>query len=251
MPRLSLIVITRNEAASIGRCLRSAAFADEVVVVDNHSTDKTAEIARSLGARVIEAPDWPGFGPQKNRALDAATGDWVLSLDADEWIEPPLAEAIKAAMADPNAADGYEVPRRSRFCGQVVKHSGWWPDYVLRLWKRGRGRFVDVPVHEYVKVDGRVARLKEPVEHDAIADLEDARQKARRYATAAAADLAAKGARGGRIKAMVRAATAFLRTYIWRAGFLDGTTGYQVARYNSDYTYQKWSRLSELNAQKK
>jgi glycosyltransferase involved in cell wall biosynthesis len=246
VPRLSLIVITRNEEASIGRCLRSASFADEIVVVDNGSTDKTVEIARSLGAKVIAAPDWPGFGPQKNRALTAASGDWVLSLDADEWIEPPLAELIRATIARTDAADGYEMPRRSRFCGKVVKHSGWWPDHVLRLWRRGRGRFADVPVHERVIVEGRVDRLTEPIEHEAIADLADARDKARRYAAAAAAELAAQGKGSGRAKAIVRALAAFLRTYVWRAGFLDGATGWQVAAYNSEYTYRKWLGAAEM-----
>lgn len=247
MPRLSLIVITRNEEGSIGRCLRSASFADEIVVVDNGSTDKTVEIARSLGANVVAAPDWPGFGPQKNRALDRATGDWVLSLDADEWIEPPLAEAIRATIARPDAADGYEMPRRSRFCGKVVKHSGWWPDYVLRLWRRGRGRFADVPVHERVIVEGRVDRLREPIEHEAIADLADAHDKARRYAVAAAAELAAQGKRSSRAKAVVRAAAAFLRTYLWRAGFLDGAAGWRVASYNFDYTHRKWRAVAEMS----
>jgi glycosyltransferase involved in cell wall biosynthesis len=245
VPRLSLIVITRNEQGSIERCLRSAAFADEIVVVDNHSTDKTVEIARSLGAKVIEAPDWPGFGRQKNRALEAATGDWVLSLDADEWIEQPLADEIRSAIAAAVAADGYEMPRRSRFCGKVVGHSGWWPDYVLRLWRRDRGRFIDVSVHERVEVRGRVARLSSPIEHEAIVDLADARDKARRYAGAAAAELASQGKRSSRAKAFARAGAAFFRTYVWRAGFLDGVTGYRVALYNSDYTYQKWVRLAE------
>lgn len=250
MPRLSLIVIARNEEASIGRCLRSAAaFADEMVVVDNGSTDKTVEIARSLGAIVKETSDWPGFGPQKNRALDLATGDWVFSLDADEWAEPALATTILAAISDPDAADGYEVPRRSRFCGQIVRHCGWWPDYVLRLWRRGRGRFVDVPVHERVIVEGRIGRLSEPIEHEAIADLADARDKAARYAAAAARELAAQGKRSSRAKAVVRAGAAFARTYFWRAGFLDGATGWQVALYNTDYTYQKWMRLAEAREQ--
>ena len=141
MPRLSLIVIARNEEAAIGRCLGSAAFADEIVVVDNDSSDKTVEIARSFRAKVIKASDWPGFGPQKNRALKAATGDWVLSLDADEWVGPALSAAIKRVMADLDAADGYEMPRRSRFRGAIVHHGGWWPDHVLRLFRR------DVPVH--------------------------------------------------------------------------------------------------------
>lgn len=250
MPRLSLIVIARNEEGSIGRCLRSASFADETVVVVNHSTDKTVEIARSLGARVVETQDWPGFGPQKNRALDAATGDWVLSLDADEWIEPALAAEIQAVIERPDAdaADAYEMPRRSRFCGEIVNHSGWWPDYVTRLWRRGRGRFADVTVHERVIVDGRTARLKQPIEHDAIADLNDARGKAARYAKAAAGELAAQGKRSSKAKAVLRSAGAFLRTFIWRAGFLDGATGWRVARYNADYTFQKWAGVIEASA---
>jgi glycosyltransferase involved in cell wall biosynthesis len=251
VPRLSLIVIARNEEASIGRCLRSASFAAETVVVDNGSTDKTVEIARSLGANVIETADWPGFGRQKNRALDAATGDWLLSLDADEWIEGPLADKIKKVLADPNAADGYEMPRRSRFCGTVVGHCGWSPDYVTRLWKRDKGRFADVPVHERVIVEGKVARLREPIDHDAIADLADARDKASRYAKAAASEMVMQGKRSSRSKAILRAGGAFLRTFVWRAGFLDGATGFRVARYNTDYTFQKWARLAELNAQNK
>jgi glycosyltransferase involved in cell wall biosynthesis len=243
--RLSLIVITRNEEASIERCLRSVSFADEIVVIDNRSTDKTREIARSIGATVLETTDWPGFGPQKNRALDAASGGWVLSLDADEWIESPLANEIRTTISDPAAADGYEMPRRSRFCGRIVRHSGWWPDYVLRLWRRERGRFIDAPVHERVVVNGRVARLRSPIDHEAIANLADARDKARRYAAAAAHELAQQGKHSSRGKAAVRASAAFLRTFIWRAGFLDGATGFRVARYNSDYTYQKWALLAD------
>ena len=247
VPRLSLIVIARNEEGSIGRCLRSASFASETVVVVNHSTDKTAEIARSLGAKVIETQDWPGFGPQKNRALDAATGDWVLSLDADEWIEPALAQEIQAAIGRTDA-DAFEMPRRSRFCGEIVNHSGWWPDYVTRLWRRGRGRFADVAVHERVIVDGRTARLKQPIEHDAIADLDDARSKAARYAKAAAGELAVQGKRSSKAKAMLRSVGAFLRTFIWRAGFLDGATGWRVARYNADYTFRKWAGVTDAGA---
>ena len=246
VPRLSLIVIARNEEALIGRCLSSAAWVDEIVVVDNGSTDKTVEIARAHGAKVIEAPDWPGYGPQKNRALDAATGEWVLSLDADEWIELPLAAAIRAAIADPAAADGYEMPRRSRFCGRVVRHCGWWPDHVLRLFRRDRGRFSDNKVHERVVVAGRVARLDQPIEHDAIADLADARDKASRYAAAAAAELAEQGQRSSTAKALLRAGAAFLRTYVLRAGFLDGKTGMRVALYNTDYTYQKYICLAKI-----
>jgi glycosyltransferase involved in cell wall biosynthesis len=246
LPRLSLIVISKNEEAAIARCLRSASFADEIVVVDNESTDRTAEIARSLGARVIVTPDWPGFGRQKNRALSQATGDWVLSLDADEWIESALAGEIRAAIARADAADGYEIPRRSRFCGNIVRHGDWRGDRVLRLFRRARGRFSDDKVHERVIVEGRRARLSSPLEHDSITDTADAEDKIDRYATAAAEQLAAEGKKSSLAKAALRGWAAFLRSYLLRLGFLDGRTGLQVAVYNLRYTYEKWARLAKL-----
>jgi glycosyltransferase involved in cell wall biosynthesis len=245
VPRLSLIVISKNEEAAIARCLRSANFADEVVVIDHESTDRTAEIARALGARVIVTPDWPGFGPQKNRALDQATGDWVLSLDADEWIEPALAGEIRAAIVRTDAADGYEIPRRSRFCGKIVRHGDWRGDRVLRLFRRGQGRFSDDKVHERVIVEGRIARLSSPLEHDSITDPADADEKIDRYATAAAAQLAAEGKTSSAAKAVLRGWAAFLRSYLFRLGFLDGLTGLRVADYNRRYTYEKWARLAK------
>jgi glycosyltransferase involved in cell wall biosynthesis len=245
VPRLSLIVITKNEEAAIARCLRSANFADEMVVVDHGSTDKTAEIARSLGARVIVTSDWPGFGPQKNRALGQATSDWVLSLDADEWIEPGLAGEIRNAIVRADAADGYEIPRRSRFCGKIVLHGDWRGDRVLRLFRRGQGRFSDDKVHERAIVEGRIARLSSPLEHDSITDPADADDKIDRYATAAAAQLAAEGKTSSAAKAALRGWAAFLRSYLLRLGFLDGLTGLRVADYNRRYTYEKWARLAK------
>ncbi|MCG2598966.1 MAG: glycosyltransferase family 2 protein, partial [Achromobacter sp.] len=126
--KLSVIVITKNEAANIADCLKSVAFADELIVVDSGSTDGTVELARALGARVEVTADWPGFGPQKNRALDLATGDWVLSIDADERVTPELAREIQATLAAPRG-DAYEIARLSNFCGRDIRHSGWWPDY--------------------------------------------------------------------------------------------------------------------------
>jgi glycosyltransferase involved in cell wall biosynthesis len=246
VPRLSLIVITKNEEAAIARCLRSANFADEIVVLDHASSDKTAEIARALGARVIVTADWPGFGPQKNRALGHATGEWVLSLDADEWLEPALAAEIVAAIARADAADGYEIPRRSRFCGKIVRHGDWRGDRVLRLFRKGRGRFSGDHVHERVIVEGRVARLACPLDHESITDPADAAAKIDRYATAAAAQLAAEGKTSSLAKAALRGWAAFLRGYVFRLGFLDGLTGLRVADYNRRYTYEKWARLAEL-----
>jgi glycosyltransferase involved in cell wall biosynthesis len=244
VPRLSLIVITKNEEEAIGRCLESVGFAGEIIVVDHGSTDRTAEIAEGLGARVISTADWPGFGAQKNRALEAASGDWVLSLDADEWIEAPLARLIEATIAQTDPADGFEMPRRSRFCGRIVRHCGWSPDYVLRLFRRDKGRFSDHIVHERLIVEGRVARLAEPIEHDSISSWADAEDKIERYAEAAARQMAEQGRRGSDFKASLRGATAFFKTYLLRAGFLDGRTGWMVAQYNRRYTEQKWRRLA-------
>ena len=163
MPQLSAIVITKNEAANIGECLDSLAFCDERIVVDCGSTDATVEIAREKGARV-EFHEWRGFGPQKNYALSLATGTWVLSIDADERVTAELAAAIKAAIAE-GGADAWEFPRLSNFCGRLIRHSGWYPDYVLRLFRRGKARFDDVIVHERVICAGVVKRLRPPLIH--------------------------------------------------------------------------------------
>ena len=245
MPRLSLIVITKNEAAKIARCIGSVTGADEIVVVDNRSTDRTAEIARAHGARVIDAPDWPGFGAQKQRALDAATGHWVLSLDADEWIEPPLMQLIASTIARDDALDAYETPRRSRFCGVIVNHCGWSPDYVTRLFRRERGRFSGHIVHEHIVIDGRIGRLPDSIEHDSIDSWTDANEKIIRYSDAAAAQMAKQGKRSSPLKATLRGWSAFLKTYVLRAGFLDGRTGWDVAQYNRRYTDRKWRLLAE------
>ncbi|MDB5485517.1 MAG: glycosyl transferase family 2 [Tardiphaga sp.] len=245
MPRLSLIVITKNEESTIARCIGSVPSADEIIVVDNGSTDRTATIARGLGAVVIDAPDWPGFGAQKQRALDAATGDWVLSLDADEWIEPPLMRLIDATLATAETDEAYEMPRRSRFCGRIVRHCGWSPDYVTRLFKRPHGRFSDHRVHEHIVIAGRVGRLAAPIEHDSIESWADAEDKIIRYSDAAAAQMRAQGKRSSPLKASLRGCAAFLKTFVARAGFLDGRTGWNVAQYNRRYTDRKWRLLAE------
>jgi glycosyltransferase involved in cell wall biosynthesis len=151
--KLSVIIITKNEADNLQACLDSVKFANEWIIVDSGSSDGTVAIARAAGATVIETADWPGFGPQKNRALDAATGDWVLSLDADERIPDGLRDEIIAAMADhgkTTAHSAYALPRLSSYCGYFIHHSGWYPDYIVRLFRRQSGRFSTDLVHESV-----------------------------------------------------------------------------------------------------
>jgi glycosyltransferase involved in cell wall biosynthesis len=247
MTSLSLIVITKNEEASIARCLGSVSFADDIVVVDSGSTDRTVEIARAHGANVVSTNDWPGFGPQKSRALDLARSDWVLSLDADEWIEESFVPTVKRAIADPNAPDAYRMSRRSRFCGKIIRHGSWSSDHVVRLFRRGRARFSDDLVHEGLIVDGRIRTLNARIEHDSITSLADAEDKIERYSIAAAEQLATRGARGSPLKASLRGWAAFLKSYVFRAGFLDGAAGFGVAEYNRRYTDAKWRRVAEYS----
>jgi glycosyltransferase involved in cell wall biosynthesis len=242
---LTAIVIAKNEETMIERCLRSVAFADARIVVDSGSTDRTVELATACGARVVTTADWPGFGPQKNRALALAATDWVLSLDADEWLEPDAAAEVRAAITRGDA-DAYELPRRSRFCGRVVRHCGWSPDYVCRLFRRGKARFSDDLVHERLIVDGPTGRLKRPIDHDSIESWADAEDKIARYAEAAAQQMAARGRHGSRLSAFFHGWGAFVKTLVLRAGFLDGTTGWQVAEYNRRYAEAKWRRLADL-----
>ena len=240
MPRLSAIVITSNEAAHIAECLHSVAFCDERIVVDCGSADATQDLAREAGARVSFHP-FGGFGAQKNHALSLATGDWVLSIDADERVTPALAAEIIAAISAPRA-DGYEMPRLSSFCGRPMRHAGWYPDHVLRLFRRGPARFSDHLVHEQVVCERKVARLTQPLLHNPMPRLEDALMRVDRYSTAGAAALIASGRRVWFMTGIVRGAWAFLRTYLLRAGFLDGPEGFLVAVYNAECTYYRYMK---------
>ncbi|MBX3620374.1 MAG: glycosyltransferase family 2 protein [Rhizobacter sp.] len=247
---LSVILITRNESRHIEACLKSVAFADEWVVVDAGSTDGTRTIAEAMGARVVVTDDWPGFGPQKNRALALARGRWVLSLDADERVSEALAAQIRAVMAEDDvAADGYELPRLSRFCGQWMHHGDWYPDRVLRLFRRESGRFTDDLVHERLQVKGRVARLAGHLLHDTMPTLDDALDKMNRYSSGRALDKVKAGARGGLGTALGHGLWAFLRCYLVKRGFLDGRLGFVLAVYQAEGTYYRYLKMSLLAAQ--
>ena len=246
---LSVAIIARNEAHRIARCLQSVAFADQIVVLDSGSTDDTVAIARGLGADVEVTPDWPGFGPQKNRALARCRYRWVLSIDADEQISDALAAEIlrvlRAAPAEATVA-GYWLRRSSRYCGQVIRHGLWGNDRVLRLFERQRGRFTDARVHESLVCDGETRVLEGILVHDSVDSPEDARSKARRYAFLGAEALRARG-RGGSLQGGVHAGWSFLRGYLLRAGFLDGRFGLTLARLNAAGTFWKyhWAALPE------
>lgn len=246
---LSVIIITKNEAAHILACLESVAFADEFIVVDSGSTDDTVELARQFGARVEVTPDWPGFGPQKNRALNLATGDWVLSIDADERVTPELAEEIKAVLAKPGA-QAYEIARLSAFCGRFIRHSGWWPDYVLRLFRRGSARFSDAAVHERVLLDeGKPLKLRHHFIHYPYANLDALIAKVNRYSSDAAAMMYARGRRATVFSAMGHGFWTFVRIYLIRRGFLDGRHGLVLAVTAAAGSFFRYAKLSFMSDQ--
>ena len=246
---LSVAIIACNEAHRIARCLKSVSFADQIVVLDSGSTDDTVAIARGLGADVEVTPDWPGFGPQKNRALARCRYRWVLSIDADEQVSDALAAEIlrvlREAPAEATVA-GYWLRRSSRYCGQVIRHGLWGNDRVLRLFERQRGRFTDARVHESLVCDGETRVLEGILVHDSVDSPEDARSKARRYAFLGAEALRARG-RGGSLQGGIHAGWSFLRGYLLRAGFLDGRFGLTLARLNAAGTFWKyhWAALPE------
>jgi len=237
---LTAIIITKNEAANIGACLDSVAFCDERIVVDCGSDDDTTAIAKSKGAQVTEHA-WQGFGPQKNFALSLASGEWVLSVDADERVSPALAAEITAAISE-QGADGYEMPRSSSFLGRTMRHSGWYPDYVLRVLRRGRARFSDDIVHERVVCEGSVRRLKEPLLHFPVDRIEDVLRRMDRYSSAGAEQMVASGRRVTFASGFLHGFWTFVRTYVLRAGFLDGREGLLLAIVNAEGSYYRYMK---------
>jgi glycosyltransferase involved in cell wall biosynthesis len=243
-PTLSVILITKNEAQNMRECLESVAWAEEIIVVDSGSTDDTVAICREFTPHV-HLHDWPGFGKQKNRALGYATKDWVLSLDADERVTPELRTQIVEAMAEVRL-DGYYIPRLSQFCGKFIHHSGWYPDYVLRLFKRGSGKFSDDLVHETVLLQGSIGKLTSPLLHYSYRTTEDVERKVRHYAESAARQMRAAGRRATWLDAPLRAGWAFVRTYLLRMGLLDGKAGWDIAHMNARTTWLKYNNLRAL-----
>ena len=241
MPRLSIIIVAKNEALNIVDGVRSASFADEVIVLDSGSTDGTADLARQAGAKVM-VTDWPGYGPQNNRGIDAATGDWFFSLDADERITPALAQEIRAAIAS-DQADAYRVPRISMFCGRFMHHGGWRPDYTWRLARAGHGRFTDHFLHAHMQTQGRRGTLTQSIVHYSYRTMESVLEKMDRYSTAGARDMATQGRSASLGQALAHGLWAFVRTYVLRLGFLDGRWGLMLALFNAETTYYKYVKL--------
>jgi glycosyltransferase involved in cell wall biosynthesis len=253
VPKLSVIVITKNEAAQIGPALESVAWADERIVVDAESTDDTATIARQHGARV-EVRGWPGYAAQKNHAASLASHDWLLSLDADERVTPELAAEIRALLAgeaDPPKR-GYRMPRVTYAFDRWIRTSDWYPDRQLRLYDRRVGRWNESRrVHESVSLNGADAgelpgELRGELQHFGYRGIAHHVATINRYTTLAAEDLAAQGRRAGTIDLLVQGPAAFLRNYVLRGGWRDGRVGLVIALMNAYYVLLKHIKLWEM-----
>ena len=241
-------MITKNEAHNIAACLASVSFANQIVVFDSGSTDGTTDIAKNLGAEVTVNADWQGFGVQKNRALALAKHDWVLSIDADEQLSPALQLEVQQVLRAPQFA-AYAVPRLSSFCGQYMRHSGWYPDYVVRLFRRGDAQFSSDLVHEKIVTQSPIGKLKAELWHETYRSLEQMLDKSNAYSTAGASDGLARGKSASLSSAIAHGAWAFLRTYFFRLGFLDGRMGFFLAVSISQTTFWRYAKLQMLDRQ--
>ncbi len=246
MPTLGIAIITKNAAAHLDACLAALTWADRIVVLDSGSTDNTLDIARSHGAEIHQTPDWPGFGPQKNRCLALLDTDWILALDADEVLTPELIDEIRSTLAEPQA-DVYALPRLSNYCGRWIRHSGWHPDFVSRLFKRGTSRYSEDLVHERLIFTGSAIRLQNHMLHYSFDDLDQVLAKVNSYSTAGAKQRQLRGQQASLGKALWHGLLAFVRSYILRRGFMDGREGFILAVSNAEGTYYRYLKLMYLN----
>ncbi len=243
---LTVIIITKNEETNIEACLQSVLWADEIIVVDSGSTDSTMEISKRFTDHVFYEP-WEGFGKQKNRALDRATGDWVLSIDADERVTAELRREIELVLSgDDNKYVAYRIPRLSSYCGRFMRHGGWWPDLVVRLVQRGWGRFSEDLIHEKLIVKGPIGQLRSHLLHYTFRDLEQVIDTINRYSTAGAEMKYRQGKKGGLGKALIHGVAAFIKTYFVKCGFLDGREGLMLAISNAEGAYYRYLKLMYL-----
>lgn len=238
---ISATIVTLNEEKNIARAIASLACADEVLVVDSGSSDRTVEIATSLGARVIEEP-WRGYAGQKNFAAKAATNDWILSIDADEELTKELQAEITALKAGEPELAGYTMPRLAQYLGRWIRHSGWYPDRKIRLYHRGRAAWEGAFVHESVKTTGRTADLRGNLLHYTCASLTQHVRTMDRYTGLAAQEMLTNGKSASVGMLVFDPLWTFFRTYIMKRGFLDGPQGVAIAWMAAFYVFLKYAR---------
>ena len=242
---LSLVVIAKNEADRIARCLQSVPFADEVLVLDSGSTDGTPEVAERCGARVLHT-DWPGHVAQKNRGLAECAGDWVLSLDADEWLSSEAQQQLQSALKEPGTAQGFRFPRLNHWLGRPLRHGTWYPDRKLRCVRTQDARWVGDDPHDQLVVNGDVVDLSGDLEHDTYRSFAEHVSTVDRYTTIHAASLYARGVRARRRDVLARPPLHFVKAMLLKRAFMDGPAGLVVAGMGTAHVALKWGRLWRL-----
>lgn len=246
--KISAVIITFNEEKNIAQAIESVAWADEILVVDSESTDKTREIAESLGAKVL-VRSWPGFSKQKQFAVDQAAHDWILSLDADERVSGKLREEIETIRDGHTHEDGYRIPRLTIYMGREIRHGGWYPDWQLRFFDRRKGRWKDVLIHESVEMESeaRIGKLRGDIIHHSVENASHHHKMiGERYAPLAARQMFEKGRRTSPVKIVVSGWVAFIQTYFLKAAFLDGFPGFCIAYFAAHHAFMKHLMLWEL-----
>ena len=244
MPTISVIIITKNESQNIADCIKSAAFANEILVLDSGSNDGTVQIAEKLGAQVVQT-DWPGFGAQKNKAINYASGDWILSLDADERVSDTLTKEILQAIHE-SKFKVFDIPKSSLYVSKFMKHSGWSPDRTKRLFKKGSAYFSENKIHESLQTSNPIGHLNEPLIHYSFRDFETVLKKVNQYSSLSAEQFLLYKKKSSLKKAIFHGLWAFFRTYFLRAGFLDGREGFMLAVSNAEGVYYRYLKLMLL-----
>ncbi|KPK77885.1 MAG: hypothetical protein AMJ89_01635 [candidate division Zixibacteria bacterium SM23_73] len=247
MPKISTIVITRNEEKNIRRCLSSIDWVDEIVVVDSGSRDDTKKIASEFTKRIFDIK-WEGFGKTKSFAKDKASHQWILSVDADEVVTQDLKDEIQKITKSEDSLDGYYIPRKSNFLGKWIKHGGWYPDYVLRLFKKDNAKFNHSMVHEKVEVNGEIGYLKNALLHYTDPTFDHYLEKLNRYTSLGAEELYRKGKRTKLFDIILRPWAVFFKMYFVKKGFLDGVSGFILAVSSGFHVFSKYVKLWHLGS---
>lgn len=243
--KLSVVIITKNEEHNIRRCLESVKWADEIILIDSKSTDKTVEIAVEYGAKIFTI-EWKGYGPAKQEGVNNASGEWILSIDADEEVTPELAVEIKKCLAADEGFDGYLINRHTNFMGKWINHCGWYPNYLLRLFRQGTGNFNDAVIHEKVEISGKTRELKSELLHYSYSNLEDYLERLNQYSTIGAEVALKSGKKAGNFDIVFRPIISFIDHFLTHQGFQDGIEGFIISAMSSMAVMAKYVKLRHL-----
>jgi glycosyltransferase involved in cell wall biosynthesis len=244
---LSVTIITLNEERNLRECLESVRFADEIIVVDSGSRDLTQSIAKEFKAQVFQE-SWKGFAEQKNSVQEKAKGPWILNIDADERVTEELRLEIQQVLHEDPPVAGFRMPRKNYFCGQWIRHGGWYPNYQMRLYRKDSGKFAPREVHEQVEVRGPVGTLTSPLEHYTYHSISDYIKRMDRYSELSARQYLKEGRQVSWPEILFRSWFTFIQMWGLKRGFLDGTNGLILAALYSQYTFIKYSKLKKLRS---